>query len=204
MGGPRATADHWCAWGRRCIGGISTCRRPSGCSGAPASGRGPGRRRRSRSSACDGAVHSLVSPGREQLVGPAPHDSKGTPLAPADAWGHDHCWWLDRMVRTSRPLVERMTLVWHDWFATSNAGVGNQKLMLQPEQALSHPRARLVRAAADRGDARSRDAALAERHRQLEGRAERELRARDDGALHARRGSRRVHRDATFASRRAL
>jgi uncharacterized protein (DUF1800 family) len=77
-----------------------------------------------------GAVESLLSPGRERFVGPAPHDSKGRPLAPADAWGHDHCWWLDRMVRTSRPLVERMTLVWHDWFATSNDGVGNQKLML--------------------------------------------------------------------------
>ena len=35
------------------------------------------------------------------------------------------------MVRTSRPLVERMTLVWHDWFATSNDGVGSQKLMLK-------------------------------------------------------------------------
>ena len=35
------------------------------------------------------------------------------------------------MVRTSRPLVERMTLVWHDWFATSNGGVGSQKLMLK-------------------------------------------------------------------------
>ena len=35
------------------------------------------------------------------------------------------------MVRTSRPLVERMTLDWHDWFATSNDGVGSQKLMLQ-------------------------------------------------------------------------
>ena len=34
------------------------------------------------------------------------------------------------MVRTSRPLVERMTLVWHDWFATSNTGVGSQGLML--------------------------------------------------------------------------
>ena len=77
-----------------------------------------------------GAVQSLVNPGFERLVGPKPHDSKGRRLAPADAWGHDHCWWLDRMVRTSRPLVERMTLVWHDWFATSNAGVGSQKLML--------------------------------------------------------------------------
>ena len=79
----------------------------------------------------DRAVHSLVHPGAEQLVGPKPHDDKGHPLAPEDAWGHDHAWWLDRMVRTSRPLVERMTLVWHDWFATSNEGVGSQKLMLE-------------------------------------------------------------------------
>jgi uncharacterized protein (DUF1800 family) len=79
----------------------------------------------------DGAVRSLLDPGPEKLVGPRPHDDKGRPLAPADAWGHDHCWWLDRMVRTSRPLVERMTLVWHDWFATSNDGVGNQALMIK-------------------------------------------------------------------------
>jgi hypothetical protein len=78
----------------------------------------------------DAAVHQLLNPGREKLVGPTPHDAKGRPLAPEDAWGHDHCWWLDKMVRTSRPLVERMALVWHDWFATSNAGVGSQKLML--------------------------------------------------------------------------
>jgi uncharacterized protein (DUF1800 family) len=78
----------------------------------------------------DGAVHALTHPGRERLVGPAPHDQHGRPLAPYDVWGHDHLWWLDRMVRTSRPLVERMTLVWHDWFATSNAGVGSQRLML--------------------------------------------------------------------------
>jgi uncharacterized protein (DUF1800 family) len=53
----------------------------------------------------------------------------GAPLAPRDAWGHDHLWWLDRMVRSSAPLVERMTLVWHDWFATSVATV-DQKWML--------------------------------------------------------------------------
>jgi uncharacterized protein (DUF1800 family) len=81
-----------------------------------------------------GAVHHLTNPGVEKLVGPKPHDEKGRPLAPYDAWGHDHCWWLDRMVRTSRPLAERMTLVWHDWFATSNDGVGSQKLMLEQSQ----------------------------------------------------------------------
>jgi uncharacterized protein (DUF1800 family) len=82
----------------------------------------------------DGAVHALTYPDREQLVGPAPKDEKGRPLAPYDAWGHDHVWWIDRMVRTSRPLVERMTLVWHDWFATSDAGVNSQRLMLNQNQ----------------------------------------------------------------------
>src|SRR5215203_6870794 len=75
------------------------------------------------------AVASLVFPPRERLTGPAPRDDDGNALAPRDAWGHDHLWWLDRMVRTRRPLVERMTLVWHDWFATSKAGVP-QGLML--------------------------------------------------------------------------
>lgn len=28
-------------------------------------------------------------------------------------------WWLDRMVRTRRPLLEKMVLFWHDHFATS-------------------------------------------------------------------------------------
>src|SRR5436305_5712059 len=79
----------------------------------------------------NGAVHSLTHPGAERLVGPAPHDQDGLPLAPYDAWGHDHLWWLDRMIRTSRPLVERMALIWHDWFATSNDGVGSQRLMLK-------------------------------------------------------------------------
>ena len=181
-------------WGFPSTGGSSACRRPSGCSGAPVSGRAPARPRRSRSSVSTAPCIRCVNPGLEQLVGPKPHDAKGHPLAPADAWGHDHCWWLDRMVRTSRPLVERMTLVWHDWFATSNAGVGSQKLMLAPERALPQPRPRLVPAAAARRDQGSGDAALAERHPEREGRAERELRARDDGALHARRRPRRVHR----------
>jgi hypothetical protein len=85
-----------------------------------------------------GAVHKLAYPGNEKLIGRPPRDDKGHPLAPADAWGHDHCWWLDRMVRTSRPLTERMTSS-GDWFATSNDGVGSQRLMLkQNEMFRSH------------------------------------------------------------------
>jgi uncharacterized protein (DUF1800 family) len=82
----------------------------------------------------DRAVESLTNPGSEKLVGPAPRDDKGRPLAPYDAWGHDHLWWLDRMVRTSRPLVERMALVWHDWFATSDDSVNSQRLMLRQNE----------------------------------------------------------------------
>ena len=71
-----------------------------------------------------GAVAALTRPaGAPTLTGAAPLlEDDGEPLAPEDRWGHDHLWWLDRMVRTDQPLVERMTLVWHDWFATSTMG----------------------------------------------------------------------------------
>jgi uncharacterized protein (DUF1800 family) len=84
----------------------------------------------------DRAVTSLTRPASTALVGPAPHDKTGAPLAPQDAWGHDHCWWLDRMVRTEAPLVERMTLIWHDWFATSKEGGPTQAMMLRQNALL--------------------------------------------------------------------
>ena len=69
------------------------------------------------------AVLSLTRPkGKAKLRGPSPHDEDGLPLAPADAYGHDQLWWLDRMVRSDQPLVERMALNWHDWFATGDVG----------------------------------------------------------------------------------
>jgi uncharacterized protein (DUF1800 family) len=76
-------------------------------------------------------VRSLTRPPRERLRGPAPKDGDGRPIAPFDAYGHDQLWWLDKMVRSRRPLVERMALVWHDWFATSNAEVGSSRLMIK-------------------------------------------------------------------------
>ena len=68
--------------------------------------------------------------GSATFKGNAPRDENGNGIDPNNAWGHDHVWWLDRMVRSSQPLVERMTLVWHDWFATTNGDVGNQRLMM--------------------------------------------------------------------------
>ena len=134
------------------------------------------------------------APGRDRLKGPRPHDDRGHKLSPYDRWGHDQLWWLDRMVRTTKPLHERMTLVWHDWFATSRDGVGPAKLMLRQNQLFRRLGLSSFPGAADGGHARPRDAALALGRRQREGLAERELRARADGALHARRGPRRLHR----------
>src|SRR4051812_28700147 len=83
-----------------------------------------------------GAVLSLTRPKNNPLVGNPPRNGRGLPLAPEDAYGDDQLWWLDRMVRTNAPLIERMTLVWHDWFATSMAGVGSQRLMFHQNQLL--------------------------------------------------------------------
>jgi uncharacterized protein (DUF1800 family) len=77
------------------------------------------------------AVQSLTRPtGAANLIGPSPTDDEGDPLAPADIWGHDHLWWLDRMIRSDQPLVERMALVFHDWFATSEGGVSKAQQMI--------------------------------------------------------------------------
>jgi hypothetical protein len=79
-----------------------------------------------------GAVEALTRPqGAPVLTGPAPViGDPPEPIQPYDAYGHDHQWFLDRMVRSNQPLVERMTLIWHDWFATSYDKVGSQRQML--------------------------------------------------------------------------
>src|SRR5438132_6414764 len=71
-------------------------------------GPAPGQARRLAALGLDGAVRSLTRPsGPPRLSGPAPHDDHGRPLDPINVWGHDHTWWLDRMVRSNQQLVER-------------------------------------------------------------------------------------------------
>jgi uncharacterized protein (DUF1800 family) len=43
-------------------------------------------------------------------------------------------WWFSRMLDTQRPLQEKMTLFWHNHFATANSKVANSVLMLQQIQ----------------------------------------------------------------------
>ena len=75
-------------------------------------------------------VNELLKPRGRALRG-RPMRVKGRRLRPADEWGHDVMWWLDRAVRTRHPLVERMTLNWHDHFATSGDDVNDGRLMLR-------------------------------------------------------------------------
>lgn len=75
---------------------------------------------------------SLTRPvGEAGLSGPVPTDQHGDPLDPGNVYNHDHLYWLDRMVRSDHQLVERMALVLHDWFATTNGAVGSQRFMLE-------------------------------------------------------------------------
>ncbi len=140
-------------------------------------------------------VQSLTRPsGPAVLHGPAPTDDEGNALAPADAWGEDHCWWLDRMVRSDQQLIERMTFIWHDWFANSNEKVNDQQRMLDQnelfrENALGNFQDLFLAVTAEPGDAR-----VPRRHLQRQVGTERELRARDDGAVLAGRRPRRLQR----------
>jgi uncharacterized protein (DUF1800 family) len=43
-------------------------------------------------------------------------------------------WWVNRMLYTQRPLLEKVTLFWHDHFATANSKVGNAVLMQRQVQ----------------------------------------------------------------------
>ncbi len=87
----------------------------------------------------DAAVASLTRPsGAAQLIGPDPRNAQGQPLDPINVWGDAHCWWLDRMVRSNHPLTERMTLVWHSWFATSIESASAQLMLNQNAMMRSH------------------------------------------------------------------
>src|SRR3954462_3858356 len=64
----------------------------------------------------DASIRYLLTAPRG-LAGRAPRiDAKA--LDPLNVWSHRTLWWLDRMVRTRRPLEEKLTLFWHDHFAT--------------------------------------------------------------------------------------
>ncbi len=79
----------------------------------------------------DQAVNQLLSggPGLEEF------DRKTRELTPsisrANAGQQARAWWLYRMLYTPHPLREKITLFWHNHFATSNNKVNNAGFMLR-------------------------------------------------------------------------
>jgi hypothetical protein len=81
----------------------------------------------------DKTIDWLISGGGPaELRGPGP-SAGGKPLDPVNVRGHEVLWWLDRMVRSTRPLEEKMTLFWHDHFATRDV---EQPLKLRQNETL--------------------------------------------------------------------
>ena len=64
-------------------------------------------------------LNHLLDDGPADLRGPRPRVGR-RPLDPLNEFNDDKLWWLDRMVRSTRPLEEKMTLFWHDHFSTRN------------------------------------------------------------------------------------
>lgn len=77
----------------------------------------------------DGAVAALTRvSGPATLVGPEPRTELPEPIDPA-RFPYDHIVWLDRMVRSDQPFVERLALLFHDWFGVSDEVVSSWPLM---------------------------------------------------------------------------
>ena len=87
----------------------------------------------------DDAVDSLLNTPQGALVGPDPtRDGKAL-----DPTGDDTdlvLAWVDRMVRTSNPLVERMTFFWHRHWANSRMSVSPTQLLITQNDAAAQVR----------------------------------------------------------------
>ena len=87
----------------------------------------------------DDAVDSLLNTPQGALVGADPtRDGKAL-----DPTGDDTdlvLAWVDRMVRTSNPLVERMTFFWHRHWANSRESVSPTQLLMNAERAAAQVR----------------------------------------------------------------
>ena len=111
----------------------------------------------------------------------------GRPLQPYDRYGHDVLWWLDRMVRTTAPLAGadgvQPPRPLRDLERQGRRRAPDASPLPRAAPALA---GQLLEARPRHGEG-PRDAVVARHDRVEPARPERELRARADGAVHARR-----------------
>jgi uncharacterized protein (DUF1800 family) len=72
--------------------------------------------------------HLLSKPAT--LAGPAP-ERDGNPLDPAADDTDLVLWWIDQMVRSTNPLVERLCFMWHNHTANSRDAVSPPQLLMK-------------------------------------------------------------------------
>ena len=119
-----------------------------------------------------------------------PHDRRRG-VASNDA-GRLKAWWFYRMLFSPDPLGERLTLLWHNHFATSNRKVHDLVSMRRAERAVPKARPGALRRIAGRGGQASGDAGVARCRLEPRRACQRKPGPRVDGAVHA--GHRPLHR----------
>lgn len=87
----------------------------------------------------DAAINRLLS-GHKELAAANDFESMSRNIANAATSSNNSArlkaWWFYRMLKTPDPLGERLTLMWHNHFATSNRKVDNLVWMLQQNEII--------------------------------------------------------------------
>lgn len=81
-------------------------------------------------------VNRLLAPGEGMAEFEKEMGSLEEVIARTNNAGQMRAWWLTRMLYSPHPLREKLTLFWHNHFATSNAKVQNARLMLRQYQLM--------------------------------------------------------------------
>lgn len=76
-------------------------------------------------------IDILVKPLADVAAFNRADDQYDIAAAGSDSADNLRAWWLRRMIHTPHPLLEKMTLFWHNYFAVSNVRVKNGALMQQ-------------------------------------------------------------------------
>jgi hypothetical protein len=93
-------------------------------------------------------------------------------------------WWLDRMVRTPRPLEEKLTLFWHGHFATGEEKLRDYRKIALQIDTLRRGASGSFADLAGRRVQGSGDAGLSRCRPERQGAPEREFRPRGHGTVH--------------------
>ena len=86
----------------------------------------------------DASIDRILNGSSREETGPAIFEKLAKTIADAAVRSNQpdrlKAWWLYRMMYSSRPLTEKLTLLWHNHFATSNRKLEDLSLMRQQNE----------------------------------------------------------------------